>query len=62
MRTGEGVLTLWIGTECNFAAASCAANVEAVDGNVEISFLERLFSRVELATPIDVFAAVGAFH
>lgn len=56
------MLTLWIGTECNFSAASCTPNVEAVDGDIEVSFLKRLFAGVELAASVDIFAAVGAFH
>lgn len=61
-KVGSSGLTLRIGSECDFAAASCAPNVKAVDGDVEVPLLQALLASIELATPVDVFTAVRAFH
>lgn len=58
----EPKLTLWICTERNLTAASRTADEESVDGNIEVSLLQSLLSRIEFSAPVDVLAAISTLH
>lgn len=55
-------LTLGVGTESDLTAAASATDIEPEDWNRQVSFIESLLARIELATLGNVLAAVSAFH
>lgn len=53
---------LGVSFESNFAGAPCAADVEAIYGDIQVFLFRSLFPRVELSALINIFTAVSASH
>lgn len=56
------MLTLGVSAEDDLVLAVGTFDVETEQGNTKILFVGGLLAGVELATLVDVFATVGAFH